>query len=152
MHTIQSNDKLEWIDQITDPLLEQEQTVNKLMEDESSGIISSGNPTRLERLRSEEDLIALDKTMQFHHKHKVVLCRQTLIWLRELQYILYEKHGLINKDNLNFKFTAGTMFLIDKRVLSLVHDCIHENFFPAHYREDGDMPHVKDFTFMYLYV
>lgn len=145
-----SNDKLEWIDQITDPLLEQEKTVNKLMQDENSGIISSGNPVRLERLRSEEDLIALDKTMQFHHKHRVVLCRQTLIWLRELQYILYEKHGLINKNNLNFKFTAGTMFLIDKRVLTLVHDCIHENFFPAHYREDGDMPHALERFYFYV--
>ena len=145
-----SKDKLEWIDQIVDPLLEQEKKVNSLINDKTSGLVSSKHPERLESLKSEEDLIHLDKVLRFNQKHLVVLCRQTLVWLRELQYIMYEKHGLIKRDNLNFKFTAGNMFLIDKRVLSLAHSCIHEDFFPSHYRPDGDMPHALERFYFYV--
>lgn len=142
--------KREWVDQCVDPLVNNIKSVNKHLAEENTGIVSSGNPKRLEFLLTEEKLIEIDKHTDMSEKTGVVLARQTLIWLRELQYILYDVHGYIDKSNLNFRFTAGNMFIINSDVLSLAHSVLHPSFFPAIYREDGDMPHALERFYYYV--
>lgn len=144
-----SEDKIPWLDQIVDPIL-QSSKINACIEEENVGIISSGNPKRLSSLLTEEYLVKLDKQTKKKDKLAIVLSRQTLVWLRELQYILYDTHGLIDKENLNFKFTAGTMFLIRSNVLKITHDCIHQDFFPSCYRVDGDVTHALERFYYYV--
>jgi len=141
--------KRDWVDQNLDPLVDNADTVNTYLK-EDVGMISSANPKRLEPLLSEEKLIAIDKETAMSEKKGVVLARQTLIWLRELQYILYDVHGYIDKDRLNFKFTAGNMFIISKDVLEVSQSVVHPNFFPEAYREDGDMPHALERFYYYV--
>lgn len=142
--------KREWVDQCVDPLVENIKVVNEYIDKGDAGMISSSNPKRLEFLLTEEKLIAIDKETAISEKKGIVLARQTLIWLRELQYVLFEKHGYIDKDQLNFRFTAGNMFIIDNDVLSLAHSILHPSFFPEAYREDGDMPHALERFYYYV--
>ena len=142
--------KIDWLNEIVDPIIYQTDRVNSLMEDDDVGLISSGNPRRKEDLLSEETLIRFDRKTALSDKKGIVLARQTLVWLRELQYILYENHGFIAKENLNFSFTSGTMFVIRNDVTAMAHSCIHDNFFPDFYREDGDLPHALERFYYYV--
>lgn len=142
--------KQNWIDDIVDPIVCQPNRVNSLIEKEEIGLISSGNPTRRMDILNEEKLIDYDRRTPIPEKKRIVLSRQTLVWLRELQYILYEKHGFIAKENLNFSFTSGTMFVIRSDVTAMAHSCIHDNYFPDFYREDGDMPHALERFYYYV--
>lgn len=144
-----SSNKREWIDQNIDPIIDNCGVVNSYLK-EDVGVISSANPKRLEPLLSEEKLIAIDKETAISEKKGVVLARQTLIWLRELQYILYDVHGYIDKKRLNFKFTAGNMFIINREVLKMAQSVVHPSFFPSGYREDGDMPHALERFYYYV--
>ena len=145
-------DKIDWIDQIVKPIVSNSSKINKVLESgqDEVGIISSSHPKRMIKTFSEEELVMIDKAADMGEKVKVVLSRQTLIWLRELQYILYDQHGYIDKDNLNFTFTAGTMFIINKEIFHLAKSCTHENFFPNAYRPDGDMPHALERFYFYV--
>ncbi len=143
--------KREWVDQCLNPIIDNIKPVNSYIGSEDKiGIISSANPKRLEYLLTEEKLIEIDKITDMSAKKGVVLARQTLIWLRELQYVLYDMHGYIDKTNLNFKFTAGNMFIINSDVLSLAHSVLHPSFFPDYYREDGDMTHALERFYYYV--
>lgn len=143
-------DKREWVDQCIDPLVNNVKAINEYLESAETGMISSANPKRLEMLLTEEKLIEIDKETAMCEKKGVVLARQTLIWLRELQYILYDVHGFIDKKQLNFQFTAGNMFIIDSDIVDIAHSVIHPTFFPTGYREDGDMPHALERFYYYV--
>jgi len=143
-----SKTKQKWVDSILDPILQDK--INDIIVDNNIGIISSGHPDYFKQLWSEEDLVKLDHQTFFHDKKCIVECRHTLTWLRELQYILFRKHGLMDKENLNFNFTAGNMFLIRRDVLQVAHSCIHSNFFPNNYRADGDVSHALERFYYYV--
>lgn len=143
-----SADKQRWVDEIVDPIINQEDVVLGLIEQDEFGIISAAN--KCQEILDEEYLVELSKRCKLEEKYSIVGSRHTLIWLRELQYILYSKHGLINKQHINFKFTAGTMFLAHKDVVNISHDCVHQSFFEKQYRPDGKVEHALERFYYYV--
>ena len=143
-----SQDKQKWVDDIVDPIINQEEVVDELIEKDEYGIISSAK--RCNKIFDEEYLIEFSKKCKLSEKNLVVGSRHTLVWLRELQYILYDIHGFIDRKNINFQFTAGTMFLINEDIVKLSHDCIHENYFEKQYRPDGKVEHALERFYYYV--
>lgn len=143
-----SQDKQDWVDDIVDPIINQEETVEKLIKEDEYGIISAAK--RSSKIFDEDYLIELSKRCRMDEKQAVVGSRHTLVWLRELQYILYDIHGFIDKRNINFQFTAGTMFLIHEDIVALAHDCIHEKYFEKQYRPDGKVEHALERFYYYV--
>lgn len=141
--------KLDWLDQTLLPILHSE-TINPLLLDDNNGIISSGYHKWVMRVENEEELTAKSKYMPFNMKHCLVRVRHTLAWLRELQYILVQKTGFIDTDNINPKFTAGNIFIARRNVVNMAMSCIHENFFEDHYRPDGDVAHAMERFYYYV--
>lgn len=143
-----SSNKIDWINSILDPILTND--IDEMLDNPDIGIISSSCPKYVHATQSEEDLIKIDKKTFFQFKRGIVESRHTLTWLRELQYILFKRHELVDKENLNFKFTAGNMFLIRANVLETAHSCVHSNFFPNNYRPDGDIAHALERFYYYV--
>jgi len=149
-------DKIEWINDIVDPLINNAKIINKMIEEDNDfgeskyGIISSGHKQRMVKILTESCLVEIDKNTPKEDKLEIVLSRQTLVWLRELQYILYNEYGLIEKEQLNFYFTSGTMFVINTEVAEMAHACVCENFFPECYRKDGDVTHALERFYYYV--
>jgi len=141
--------RIDWLDQILDPILEYEDIEKALLND-NNGMISSGDSRYHHRLIAEEDLTNLSKTKNYSSRLKIMQARHTLTWFRELQYILLSDTGFINADNLNPYFTAGNMFLARRPVVKLSHQCIHETFFESYYREDGNVEHAMERFYFYV--
>ena len=141
--------RIDWLDNILDPILNYED-IEKVLLDDKTGMISSGDPRYYFRLMSEEDLTSLSKTKNYSGRLKIMQARHTLTWFRELQYILLSDTGFINAENLNPFFTAGNMFLAKRPVIKMAHQCIHESFFESYYREDGNVEHAMERFYFYV--
>lgn len=140
--------KMSFLDDTLDPIINNSEAVNKYIEDETVGMIASELMKR--KIDTEEDLISHSKYVQFDLLHNVVQAKHTLSWIRELQYLLFNKHKMINKEHVNFDFAAGNIFLIKNDVLKLSQSCVHENWFPTYYRTDGDVSHGLERFYFYV--
>ena len=125
-------------------------TVNQEIVNSETGLISANSKRWLLDLETEQSILKEDKEAPMSYKRIIVLKRHTLVWLRELQYILYKKHGFIQKENLNFKFTAGTMFLARSDVVDLSLSCILPCYFEECYRQDGNVQHAMERFYYYV--
>jgi len=141
--------RIDWLDEIIDPVLEYKE-INKILDDDDIGLITVGNTKHHMRMHTEDCLTQLSKKKNYSERLKVVQARHTLTWYRELQYILLTDTGLIDTDNLNPDFTAGNMFLARRQVVKLAHDCVHETFFENYYREDGNVEHALERFYFYV--
>tara|TARA_B100001094_G_scaffold332776_1_gene406429 strand:+ start:7875 stop:8657 length:783 start_codon:yes stop_codon:yes gene_type:complete len=141
--------RIDWLDEIIDPVIECEKLDN-LLDNDNIGLVTVGNTKHHMQMHTEDCLTKLSKSKNYSHRLKIVQARHTLTWYRELQYILLTDTGLINTDNLNPDFTAGNMFLARKQVVKLTHDCIHESFFENYYREDGNVEHALERFYFYV--
>jgi hypothetical protein len=137
-----------FLDDTLDPIINNANMVNDLIERDTCGMIASERMNR--KIDIEEDLISQSKYINFEYLYNVVQAKHTLSWIRELQYILYNKHKMINKENINFNFAAGNIFLIRNDVLKISHSCVHENWFPTYYRTDGDVSHGLERFYFYV--
>lgn len=141
--------RIDWLDRILDPVL-QYKDMEKTLNNEKNGMISSGDPEYYLKMINEEDLTALSKTKNFSGRLEIMQSRHTLTWFRELQYILLSDTGFINAENLNPNFTAGNMFLARRPVVKMSHQCIHESFFEDYYRPDGNVEHAMERFYFYV--
>ncbi len=144
--------KLDWLDDIVDPILSNEtiDSVNKILcnNDTKYGIICSESYKR--KLDDEEALIEVDKQTPLELKHKIVTARATLLWLRELQYILSSVFGYIKKNDLTFDFMAGTVFFAKQNVIKLSHSCVCQEYFINFYKPDGEVQHAIERFYFYV--
>lgn len=140
--------KMSFLDDTLDPLVNNCSIINDLLERDSCGMIASERMKK--KIDTEEDLVAQSKYINFEYLSNVVQAKHTLSWIRELQYILYTKHKMLNKEQINFDFGAGNIFLIKNDVLKLAHSCVHEHWFPKYYRTDGDVSHGLERFYFYV--
>lgn len=139
--------KLNWIDDLIDPFCCFDLSN---LSNNKYGMIVSDNPTYQLKISSETDLIKQSEDIPKKNKIVNIKSKQTLVWVRELQQILFQDTGLIEDDYLNFDFTAGNMFCVKKPVLQLALGCIHDNFFEGGYRTDGDIEHGLERFYFYV--
>lgn len=143
--------RIDWLDQITDPILKMsDKEFKQIIDDEKIGIISSGDPRYKHSIITEQDLTELSKSNNFDSRLKIIQARHTLTWYRELQYILLTESGFIETDNLNPDFTAGNMFMARRPIVKMCHKCIHESYFENYYREDGNVEHAMERFYFYV--
>jgi len=143
--------KLDWLDEIVDPIVSKDnlgKIINIINNDSSKyGMICCEKHKR--KLDDEEYLVELDKNTPVPEKGRIVRSRQTLLWLRELQYILSSNFGYIKKDNLNFDFMGGNIFIARNEVINISHRCIYPEFFGKYYKEDGEVQHAIERFYFY---
>jgi hypothetical protein len=138
--------KLNWIDDLINPFcsFDPGYLSNKI------GIVVSDKPTYQLKILNESELIKQSDDLPKHNKIVNIRSKQTLVWVRELQQILFQDTGLMEDDHLNFDFTAGNMFCIKKSILKLALNCIHDNFFEMGYRKDGEVGHGLERFYFYV--
>lgn len=141
--------KIDWLDEILLPIL-QNNTINPLLLDSTTGMIASGHKKWVLSVENEEQLTEKSKTMPFHLKQWIVRSRHTLTWFRELQYILVQKTGFICVEDINPKFTAGNIFVARRSIIDTVMSCVHQDFFENDYRADGDVEHAMERFYFYV--
>ena len=113
----------------------------------SCGMISASSyrmkTMTLEQIAETSPLIGLE------YRQKLVRSFQSLLWLKELQYLFKIKHNLYSEENAFPHFTAGTIFMIRREIVEKVHSIIHDNYFENCYREDGDVGHALERFYFY---
>ena len=140
--------KLDWLDEITEPLLEYDDLEKKLA-DSGVGMVSTKNW----KLKVESESDITDRVKELPQSKRAFLVRQrhTLCWLRELQFILLQNSGFQDMDNVNPEFTAGNVFFIRANILSQALQCVLDpNFFETVYRLDGDVSHALERFYFYV--
>lgn len=143
-------DKQDWVDDLVDPIIDNIEEINDILErkENVAGIISSKK--RRTKIHTEDALVEIDQISDLCSKKGIVLSRHTLVWLRELQYILFNEHAIIDKDAINFDFSAGTMFIANSQVIEYCHECVHPTFFGDCYRTDGNVEHAMERFYYYV--
>jgi hypothetical protein len=113
------------------------------------GMISS-----LKYVNKVEDINSLLNnygSMPFEHRKNLVQSIHTVIWLKELQRILLEKHELLKEQSLYPRFCSGNIFLAKRDVIGTTHSCIYEDFFNKNvYRTDGEVSHGLERFYFYV--
>lgn len=140
--------KLDWLDEISEPLLEHDY-LEKELENFETGMISTYNW----KLTVESESEITDRAKELPQSKRAFLVRQrhTLCWLRELQFILLQNSGFQDMDNVNPEFTAGNVFFIRANILSQALQCVLDpNFFEKVYRMDGDVAHALERFYFYV--
>lgn len=137
--------KLDWLDSLIDPFI-----YNKDIFKKNCGIVASDCIKYSMKVNTEEDIMALNEDLPKRNRITSVRSRHTLVWVRELQNILYRETGILDKENINFEFVAGNMFCIKKSVLKLALSCVDDCFFETLYRPDGDVGHGLERFYFYV--
>ena len=143
--------KQDWLSELTDIFInEDNQLLLEQYTNNSSkcGIISASKHKY--KTMDAEKLIHESHNISFPYRQKLVRSLQTIIWLKELEFLLKVKHDLYNEEDVYPFFTAGNIFLIRRDVLEFSHSVIHENFFENFYREDGDVGHALERFYYYV--
>lgn len=142
--------KKAWLDDITDIYCNKDNNniIDRLTSDMSScGMISSSK----HRLKTNtlNQIAELSPYISFENRQKLVRNFQSLLWLKELQYLFKTKYDIYSEEEAFPYFTAGTIFLIRRDIVEKVHSVVHENFFENCYREDGDVGHALERFYFY---
>jgi hypothetical protein len=142
--------RIDWLDEILDPILINKDKVNELMCSDETGMISSSVRPHYQTMMTEDSLTEMSKSQNFDSRLSIIQARHTLTWYRELQYILLTNTGFIDAENLNPSFTAGNMFLGRSSVVQWSHNCVHESYFENYYRNDGNVEHAMERFYYYV--
>jgi lipopolysaccharide biosynthesis protein len=142
--------KKAWLDDITDIYCNEDnnKTIERLIGDMSSCGIVSSSKHRL-KTNTLSQIAELSPYIGFENRQKLVRNLQSLLWLKELQYLFKTKYDIYNEEEASPYFTAGTVFLIRRDIVDKVHSVVHENFFENCYREDGDVGHALERFYFY---
>jgi hypothetical protein len=140
--------KLDWIDDLLDPFIKTD--IDSKLLNNSNGIIVSNNSKYQLKLMNEMSLAKIGSELPHRNLITNIRAKQTLLWVRELQELLFKSTGILEEEYLNFEFTAGNMFCIKKTILQLSLHCIHDNFFEHGYRIDGNVEHGLERFYFYV--
>ena len=135
-----------WTMDLVNPLVTDEAI--EYTDDKTLGMITSKK--REEKIKSEENLKKISAMTPPSMKVQIVRSKKTMLWLRELQHILFTTHGMVSEDNLDFTFSSGTMFMARSIVIDMTHSCIYKDFFESGYRADGEVEHALERFYFYV--
>lgn len=135
-----------WTMDLVSPLVTDEAIA--CTDEDSIGMITSSK--REEKIKSEEDLKMISSITPPSQKDGIIRSKQTMLWLRELQHILYTTHGMVSQEDLDFTFSSGTMFMARSVVINMTHSCIFDNFFEQGYKKDGEVEHALERFYFYV--
>ena len=135
-----------WTMDLVNPLVTDE--AMELTNDQNLGMITSKK--REEKIKSEDNLKKISAMTPPSMKVQIVRSKKTMLWLRELQHILFVSHGMISEKNLDFTFSSGTMFMARSLVINMTHSCIYKDFFELGYRADGEVEHALERFYFYV--
>jgi lipopolysaccharide biosynthesis protein len=138
-------DKKEWLFSLIDDM---SKTTNKILKQKNVGIISSNR--HKQKAKSLNEILTLYGNINFNLRKNIVESMHTILWIKELQRILLEKHNLLCEDHLYPTFSAGNIFIANRKVVDLSHDCVYEEFFNKNYREDGEVAHGLERFYFYV--
>lgn len=138
---------VKWTNALIDPILNC-QNLEDLINTRKIGMI--GSEKKIFAAETEEYLAQRDSELPFEEKLDIVRYRNTVTWIRELQYIFYTEFGFTDKEKEKFKFFAGTMFLARSNVIKLTHLCVHDNFFEPNYSPNGKVEHGLERFYGYV--
>jgi lipopolysaccharide biosynthesis protein len=142
--------KIDWMNALIDPLIAHSDTINYLIRQDNIGLIAAKSNKYTCIQISEEQLNSLGDICPQEERIKIIQSKQTLVWLRELQRSLARQNKLSQIHDPNaLVFIAGNIFIIRRSVLHKCHNCLHENFFGKHYRQDGDIGHGLERFYFY---
>lgn len=140
-----SQNKMDWLQDIIKPFHDLD---NELLLKDNIGIISS---QKYKYTTIPPDaLIAQYANIAYENRKNLIQSMHTLIWLHELEKILWLKYELGEKDIKYPVFSAGNIFLIRRSVLEKAHGCIYENYFNKGYRSDGEVEHGMERFYYYV--
>ena len=142
--------KKQWLDDITDIFSNEDnqKLIKQYTNDISScGIISSSKYKNKTMSINQIAEIAVLTPLQY--RQNIVRSYQTVIWLKELQYLLKQNYDVHDENEAYPYFTSGTVFMIQRDILTKVHSIIHDNFFEDFYRPDGDVGHALERFYFY---
>jgi hypothetical protein len=142
--------KIDWMNQLLDPLISNTDTINYLARQDEIGLIATKSDKYTHIQMFEEQLNSLGDRCQQDERIKIIRAKQTLVWLRELQRALVKQNNLSKIHDPNaLVFIAGNMFMIRRNILQKCHSCLHENFFDTYYKPDGDVGHGLERFYFY---
>jgi uncharacterized protein (UPF0332 family) len=140
-----SESKKQWLEDLINPLM----NVNKnLLNSNHIGIISA--ESHKHKTYSIQEILNHFGKTAFNHRKKIVQNMHTVVWLKELQRILLEKHELIKENDIYPDFCAGIVFMARKEIVQKAHDCVYDEFFNNYYREDGEVGHGLERFYFYV--
>jgi lipopolysaccharide biosynthesis protein len=138
-------DKKEWLFNLIDDI---SKTTNKFLKQKNIGIISSDK--HKQQAKSLNEILTLYGNIEFKYRKGVVQSMHTILWVKELQRILLEKHELICEEHLYPHFSAGNIFIANRKVIDVSHSCVYEEFFNDNYRTDGEVAHGLERFYFYV--
>jgi hypothetical protein len=142
-----------WVEDLAYKIFDKCEEVNNILESQEAcriGIIA-GDHSYYMPIVSEEELIEATKNEPIgENVYAQVLSKQTLCWLRQLQWFLYQDHQSDLKKGINFNFCAGNIFLAKKEIFEIAHQYLIDKFFEKHYRQDGDVAHALERFYFYI--
>lgn len=142
--------KIEWMNNLLDPIVDQTESVNCLAKNNEIGLIASKCDRYITETLQEERLNMYSDTCKPDERLKIILSRHTLMWLRELQAELVRQNNLESiHDPRSLWFVAGNIFIMRREILKKCHSCVHENFFDKYYKPDGDIGHGLERFYFY---
>jgi hypothetical protein len=142
--------KIEWMNELVDPLVTHTDAINYLARQNDVGLIAAKSDKYTNLQMSEEQLNSIGDTCPHNERIKIIQSKHTLVWLRELQRAIVKKNNLSQiQDPNSIVFVAGNMFMIRRSILNKCHECLHENFFDKHYKPDGDIGHGLERFYFY---
>ena len=142
--------KIDWMNQLVDPLVTHTDAINYLARQDEIGLIATKADQYTHIQMSEEQLNSLGDTCPHDERIKIIRSKHTLVWLRELQRALVKQNNLSQIHDPNaLVFVAGNMFMMRRSILSKCHNCLHENFFDKYYKPDGDIGHGLERFYFY---
>ena len=142
--------KKQWLDDITDIFCHEEnkKLIERYTNDISSCGIISASKYRNQTLNLHQ-IAEISPQIKFEYRQNVVRSYQTVIWLKELQYLFKQHFNIYDENEIYPYFTSGTVFMIQRDILTKVHSIIHDNFFEDFYRPDGDVGHALERFYFY---
>ena len=140
-----SADKTDWLQSLINPLINVD---NSLLYNDKIGIISS--LAHKNKVTTIDSISSRYKYIGYQYRRCLVESIHTVVWLKELQRILFEKHNLIDEDNIYNTFCAGNIFLARRNIIERAHDCVYDDFFNDGYRSDGEIGHGLERFYFYV--
>jgi len=140
-----SADKKDWLQSLIDPLISVD---NGMLSNNKIGMISS--LAHKNRVSTIDYISSQSKYINYQYRRGLVESIHTVVWLKQLQEILFQKHNLIDEDNIYNRFCAGNVFLARKNVIETAHSCVYDNFFNDGYRSDGEIGHGLERFYFYV--
>ena len=145
-----------WLDDLVDPIIENPELINDLINKEEVGIISSKKMKMKVSYHDLKDTVMQDYLFVFQDAAYInisILKKFTSMWIKsliEIFNILENKNKNLTKEKeFDFSFTAGNIFAIRSEIVYRTHRCVHQEYWNKSYQKDGTVFHGLERFYYY---